>query len=60
MFFNEMTAAAQAKERVARFHKEAALRRFSRSRPSFPRVLFLIKAATVKLSSIKGGRYVRT
>lgn len=58
MFFNEMTAAEQAKERVARFHREAAIRRFSHSRPSFPR--FSMKAATVKLSSAKGGRYVRT
>ena len=57
--FNEITAAAQARERIARFHREAEVRRFSPSpRRSFAR--FVRSAAAVKPDSAQGGRYVRT
>ena len=58
--FNEMTAAAQAEERIARFHREAEVRRFSPSpRHSFARFLKNV-AEFVKPDSAPGGRYVRT
>ena len=60
--FNEIAATAQAEERIARFQREAEVRRFS-PRQSFAHFLksvaFALKPDSVK-ERTKGGRYVRT
>ena len=62
--FNELATTAQAEERLARFRREAALKRFTpSSRQRFARFLKSVAAAVESRSTsegAEGGRYVRT
>ncbi len=60
--FDEIAAAAQAQERLARFRQEATLKRFTpSSRQTLDRFLTSVAAAVEPDSTKKGAsRYVRT